>query len=88
MLKLDKTPQWGPREAAPTAYFAKFGIFDAAILYSCGHIPTNAHAILAVIYQQEFKHPKLKHPSGIPKVGPCPCYSYSWLQQVWQRLAQ
>ena len=42
------------------------GFFEAAILYIFGHIPTNAYAILAALFQQEFKHPKFKHPNGIP----------------------
>jgi len=48
-----------------------FGFFEAAILYICGHIPTNAYAILAAIFQQEFKHPKFKHPNGIPVYHLC-----------------
>ena len=64
--KLSKTPQWGSR--SPKGYVAKFGFFEAAILYICGHIPTNAYAILAAIFQQEFKHPKFKHPNGIPEI--------------------
>ena len=52
----------------PKGHFAKFGFFEAAILYIFGHIPTNAYAILAAIVQQEFKHPKFKHPNGIPKL--------------------
>ena len=65
--KLSKTSLWGPLR--PKGYFAKFGFFEAAILYIFAHIPTNAYAILAAIFQQEFKHPKFKNPSGIHKAG-------------------
>ena len=43
------------------------GFFEAAILYIFGHIPANAYAIMAAPFKQEFKHPKIKHPNGIPK---------------------
>ena len=43
-----------------------FGFFEPAVLYIFGHIPTIALAILTAIFQQEFKHPKFKHPTGIP----------------------
>ena len=68
-LKEAKTIQNTPMGAAkrpPEGYFAKFGFFEAAIFYIFGHIPTNVHAILAAIFQQEFKHPKLKPPNGLP----------------------
>ena len=35
-------------------------------MYIFRHIPTNAYAILCATFQQEFKHPKFKHPNGIP----------------------
>ena len=60
--KLSKTPEWGPRSGPPKGYFAKFGFFEAAILYIFGHIPTNAYATLAAIVQQEFKHPEVQTP--------------------------
>ena len=60
-----KHPNGGPLRP-PKGYFAKFGFFEAATLYIFGHIPTNAYAILAAIVQQEFKHPKFKHPNEIP----------------------
>ena len=59
MPKLSRTLQWG---RPPIGYFAKFGFFEAAILYIFGHIPTNAYAILAAIVQQEFKHPEVQTP--------------------------
>ena len=65
-LNKAKTIQNTPLGAAK-GYFAKFGFFEAASLYIFGHIPTNAYAILAAIFQQEFKHPKFKHPNGISK---------------------
>ena len=37
-------------------------------MYVFGHLPTDAYAILAAIVQQEFKHPKFKHPNGIPNL--------------------
>ena len=64
-LKEAKTIQKTPMGAAkrpPKGYFAKFGFFEAAILYIFGHIPTNAYAILAAIVQQEFKHPNVQTP--------------------------
>ena len=72
-LKEDKTIQNTPMEVArpPNGYLAKFCFFEAAISYIFGHFPTNAYAILAAIFQQEFKHPKFKHPNGIPKYGMC-----------------
>ena len=53
----------GGREATPNKVF-----FEAVILYIFGYIPTNAYAILAAIVQQEFKHPKFKHPNGNPEL--------------------
>ena len=67
-LKLSKPPFW-VGEATPKGTFAKFGFFEAAVLYIFGHIPTNAYAILAAIFQPEFKHPKFKHPNGIHEVS-------------------
>ena len=70
-LKKAQTTQTTPMGAAsrpPQGYFAKFGFFEAAISYIFGHIPTNAYAILAATFQQEFKHPKFKHPNGIPNL--------------------
>ena len=55
-LKEAKTIQntlMGPAKRPPKKYFVKFGFFEAAILYIFGHIPTNAYAILAAIFQQE-----------------------------------
>ena len=52
----------GAAKRPPKGYFAKFGFFEAAILYIFGHIPTNAYAILAAIVQQEFKHPNVQTP--------------------------
>ena len=57
------------------------GFFEAAILYIFGHIPTNAYAILAAIVQQEFKHPKFKHPSGIPNY-PVPFETLHTIQRL------
>ena len=59
----------GAAKRPPNGMLLSFDFFEAAILYIFGHIPTNAYAILAAIFQQEFKHPELKHPNGIPDVG-------------------
>ena len=69
--------QWqhpnGAAKRPPKWYFAKFGFFEGAILYIFGHIPANAYAILAAIFQQEFNHPKFKHPNAIadPRMTTC-----------------
>ena len=65
--KLSKIPLWEPLRGPHWGVLDSFGFFEAAILYIFGHIPTNAYAILAAIFQQEFKHPKFKHPNGIPE---------------------
>ena len=69
--KLSKTPQWGLGGAKRSlkGHFAKFGFFEDVILYIYGHIPTTAYAILVAIFQHEFKHPKFKHPNGIPELS-------------------
>ena len=58
-----------PNLAGGRSVLDSFGFFEAAILYIFGHIPTNAYAILAARFQQEFKHPKFKHPNGIPETS-------------------
>ena len=57
----------GTAKQPPKKYFAS-GLFEAAMLYIFGYIPTNAYAILAATFKQEFKDPKFKQPNGIPKV--------------------
>ena len=47
-------PHWGVLDS--------LGFSEAAILNIFEHVPTHAHAFLAAIFQQEFKHP-----NGIPK---------------------
>ena len=57
----------GGRFAAPSGVF--WVVWVSLTLPFCIFFdPTNAYAILAAIFKQEFKHPKFKHPNGIPKV--------------------
>ena len=64
--KLSKIPLWMPLRGPHRSVLGSLGFFAAAILYISGNIPTNAYAILVAIVQQEFEHPKFKHPNGIP----------------------
>ena len=65
--KLSKIPLWGPLRGPHWGVLDSFGFFGAAMLYIFGHIPTNAYAILAATFKQEFKDPKIKHTNWIPE---------------------